>query len=75
MISRMFVNRTKLVYLQMILQFALQQSRTLVYFYNQVKGTKSWFEEEKLTINDNKRSIMNFRKSDYLNKDFLKKNV
>ena len=59
----------------MILQFTLLQSRTLVFFYKEVKETKRWFEEHKLTINDKKSSFMNLRKREYLNKDFLVKNV
>ena len=43
--------------------------------YNEVKETKRWFEEHKLTINDKKCSFINFGKREYLNKDFLVKNV
>ena len=75
MISRKFVSQTKLVCLQMILQFTLLESRTLVFFYNEVKETKRWFEGHKLTINDKKCSIMTFGEREYLNKDFLGKNV
>ena len=40
------------------------------FFYNEVKETKRWFEEHKLTINDKKCSFMNFGKREYLSKGF-----
>ena len=59
----------------MILQFTLLQSRTLVFFYNEVEETKRWFKEHKLTISDKKCRLMNFGKCKYLNKDFIGKNI
>ena len=74
MIPRKFVSQTKLVCLQMILQFTLLESRKLVFSIMKLRKQR-WFEKHRLTIKDKKCSLIDFGKREYSNKDFLGKNV